>query len=124
MNKKELDNFKKKLLLEKTTLEEELGTIGQPSSSTPGGWEATPGGMEVDAADENELADKLEELEDNAGIVTQLESQLNEVKHALERMDEGTYGLCETCGEPIEKERLEANPSSRISIKHHHELKK
>jgi len=120
MNKKESEYFKKKLVAEKAVLEEELGSIGQPSSSTPGGWEATPGTMEVDAADENELADKLEELEDNAGIVTQLENQLNEVKAALERVEAGTYGICEACDKPIEKDRLEANPSSRISIKHGH----
>jgi RNA polymerase-binding transcription factor DksA len=76
--------------------------------------------MEVDTADENELADKLEEQEDNAGIATQLESQLNEVKAALERITAGTYGMCEKCGKPIEKERLEANPSARISLKHGH----
>ncbi len=120
MNKRDTESFKKKLLEEKKMLEEELGGIGQRNPNVVGGWEATTGGMEVDAADENEVADKLEELEDNAGIVTQLDSQLNEVKAALERIEKGTYGSCEVCGEPMEKERLEANPAARVSIKHAH----
>ncbi|MDQ2933149.1 MAG: TraR/DksA C4-type zinc finger protein [bacterium] len=120
MNKKNLEQFKKKLVEEKKALETELGGIGKRNPSAAGGWEATAGGMEVDSADENEVADKLEEIEDNAGIVSQLEKQLNEVLAALERFEKGTYGLCEVCGEPIEPERLEANPSSRISIKHAH----
>jgi RNA polymerase-binding transcription factor DksA len=120
MNKKDIERFKKMLSTEKTELETELSTIGRKSSSTAGGWEATSGSMEVDAADENEVADKLEELDDNTGIVSQLEKQLNETDAALDRIEKGTYGICETCGKPIETERLEAIPSARISIKHSH----
>jgi RNA polymerase-binding transcription factor DksA len=76
--------------------------------------------MQVDSADENEVADKLEELEENTSIVSQLDKQLMDVSAALERIDNGTYGNCETCGKPIEEERLLANPSARISIKHAH----
>jgi DnaK suppressor protein len=59
-------------------------------------------------------------LEENTGIVNQLEKQLNEVISALERIEKGTYGICEVCGKEIEEDRLLANPSSRISIKHSH----
>ena len=120
MNKKSLEQFKKKLLDEKNELEGQLGGIGQRSPSSPGGWEATIGGMEVDSADENEVADKLEELEDNAGIVNSLDKQLAEVNAALDRIEKGTYGICEVCGETIEEGRLLANPSARVSIKHGH----
>jgi DnaK suppressor protein len=120
MNKKDIEQFKNKLITEKAELEKQLGGIGRRSSSTASGWEATPGDMQVDTADENEVADKLEELEENTGIVSQLDKQLSEINAALDRMEKGTYGLCETCGKPIEIERLEANPSARISIKHSH----
>ena len=120
MNKRDLEHFKKKLVAEKAQLEEELNSVGQRSASSPGVWEPTTGGMKVDAADENEVADKLEEYEENSSIVNQLESQLNEVKSALDRVERDSYGICEKCGKPIEKERLEANPSARISIKHAH----
>ena len=120
MNKKDIDRLQKTLIAERVSLEEELGTVADRNSSASSGWEATSGKMEVDPADESEVADKLEELEDNSGIADKLEHQLNEVKAALERVDKGTYGICEACGKPIEIERLEANPSARISIKHGH----
>ncbi|MBU6426676.1 TraR/DksA C4-type zinc finger protein [Patescibacteria group bacterium] len=120
MTKRDLEYFKKKLLAEKADIEAELSGISQKDSSGPGGWEATSGKIEVDAADENEVADKFEELEENAGIAGQLENQLSEINSALDRIANGTYGICEKCGEPIERERLDANPSARISIKHLH----
>ncbi len=120
MNKKELDYFRKKLTTEKDQLEQEMNGIGKRNPNNPNSWEPTSGGMEVDTADDNEVADKLEEYEENSGILKQLKSQLDEVTAALERLESGKYGLCETCGKPIEKERLEANPAARISIKHGH----
>ena len=122
MNKKELEYFKKKLLEEKAGLEQQLEFIGKKDTASVGGWDATAGNIEVNTADENEVADKFEELEENTGIVSQLDNQLTEVKIALDRIEKGTYGSCETCGKPMEKERLEANPSARISIKHGHSL--
>lgn len=120
MNKKDIETFKGRLEAEKIQLEAELGSIGRKNPEATGGWEASTGGIEVDSADENEVADKLEELEENTGIVNQLDTQLVEVKAALDRIAKGTYGVCETCGKPIEKERLEANPAARVSIKHKH----
>jgi RNA polymerase-binding protein DksA len=38
------------------------------------------------------------------------EQVLRAIDHALERMEEGTFGICETCGQPISEERLEAIP--------------
>jgi sigma-B regulation protein RsbU (phosphoserine phosphatase) len=44
---------------------------------------------------------------------TKLMHLLKEVDSALERMDNGTYGLCDVCQEPIERERLIADPLTR-----------
>ena len=120
MTNKDAEIFKKKLLTEKAELEQELASVGQKDPNAKGVWEASTASMEVDAADENEVADKLEEYEGNSSILGQLDSQLNEVKAALDRIENGTYGICEKCGQPMEKERLEANPSARVSIKHGH----
>lgn len=120
MKKEKIEEFKKKLLAEKKQLEEQLERVGTKSTPNTTGWEATSENIEVDTADVNELADKLEEYEGNTGILTSLETQLNEVAEALDRIDKGTFGLCEKCGKPIEIDRLEANPSSKISLKHNH----
>jgi RNA polymerase-binding transcription factor DksA len=120
MNKKELKQFEEKLKAEKVELEGELSEIAKTDPRSHGGWEPTAGAMDIDSADENEMADKFEEIEENAGIADKLEKQLEEVDIALDKIKEGKYGICEKCGKPIEKERLEANPSARISIKHKH----
>ena len=43
---------------------------------------------------------------------------LNEVDAALQRIDQGSYGLCETCHDPIEPDRLERNPLERFCLDH------
>jgi RNA polymerase-binding transcription factor DksA len=118
MNTKDIEHFKIKLEKEKTILEDELRTVGKASPGNAQGWEASSGSMEVDTADENEVADKMEELEENELILGQLEKQLTEVNIAIDKISKGTYGICEISGEPIEKERLEAIPSAKTCIKH------
>lgn len=41
---------------------------------------------------------------------------INELNRALERIKNGTYGICRATGQPIEKERLEFAPHTRYSI--------
>lgn len=43
---------------------------------------------------------------------------LAEIDAALQRIDHGSYGLCETCGDPIERDRLERNPLERFCVDH------
>src|SRR5437660_5112729 len=51
-------------------------------------------------------------------ILDQVEAELADVERALRRLDDGTYGRCEACGEPIEEARLEALPAARFCLKH------
>jgi len=41
---------------------------------------------------------------------------LAEVDQALEKLDEGTYGLCDECGRPISSERMEAMPFATLCV--------
>lgn len=124
MTKKEIGYFKEKLEKERALVTDELGTVGRVDPTNPKDWLATSNDKDIDKADENELADKMEELEDNKGIVNSLEKQLKDVNDALEKIGKGTYGICELSGEPIERERLEANPAARTSMKHMRETAK
>ena len=45
-----------------------------------------------------------------------LEERIRDVERALARLADGTYGICENCGKPINPERLEALPSARLCI--------
>ncbi len=47
----------------------------------------------------------------------QAEGHLQEVDAALQRLDRGTYGVCEVCGEPVGEGRLEARPVARACIR-------
>jgi RNA polymerase-binding transcription factor DksA len=49
-------------------------------------------------------------------MVRSLRDTLREVDAALDRMDTGTYGRCQKCGNPIAEERLEALPATRLCI--------
>lgn len=48
----------------------------------------------------------------------QLQALLNEVDAALARLDAGKFGLCDTCHDPIEADRLAANPLTRFCLDH------
>ena len=56
------------------------------------------------------------EREKDLSILEQLESELAELQAALQRVDEGTYGIDEVTGEPIAPERLEAMPTARTNV--------
>jgi DnaK suppressor protein len=49
-------------------------------------------------------------------LVHSLRDTLRDDDHALDRMDAGTYGICERCHQPIPDERLEALPAARLCI--------
>jgi RNA polymerase-binding transcription factor DksA len=118
--KKDTEYFKKKLETEKALVEEELKTVGRKNDTVPGGWEATPGKIDVDSADENEVADKIEEFEENSSILEQLEKQLVEIDDALATIKNNTFGICHVCQKNIEISRLEANPSAKTCKAHMH----
>lgn len=56
------------------------------------------------------------EREKDVSILEQLEQELEEVQAALERIDNGTYGIDEVTGKPIAPERLEAFPTARTNV--------
>lgn len=49
-------------------------------------------------------------------ILASLDDQLREVERAMERLERGTYGVCEACGNPIVMARLEALPATRFCV--------
>ncbi|OHA16102.1 MAG: hypothetical protein A3G52_04125 [Candidatus Taylorbacteria bacterium RIFCSPLOWO2_12_FULL_43_20] len=99
-------------------LESELKTVGRANPKNPEDWEADTTSVDIDRADDNEVADKMESFGENTAIVAQLEIRHSEVKRALERIEEGTYGNCTVCGKEIEKERLVANPAAATCVEH------
>lgn len=57
-------------------------------------------------------------LEMDQSLLEQVRADLDDVDAALARLEDGTYGLCEACGEAIGGERLEAMPAARFCLGH------
>ena len=56
------------------------------------------------------------ELEKRLAWEKQIKEHLVEIEHALHKFEEGTYGLCDSCGQPIAPERLEALPQANLCM--------
>ena len=63
-----------------------------------------------------EEATETFELEKRLALEKRLRDQLAEVEHALHKFDEGTYGFCDICGQPIDPARLEALPQANLCL--------
>jgi RNA polymerase-binding transcription factor DksA len=83
-------------------------------------------GLGAEGDDSSELADYDQHPADSASdtferekdlsILEQLETELAELQAALERIDNGTYGVDEVTGEPIDPARLDALPTARTNV--------
>jgi len=91
---------------ERTQLRRQLAALG-----------ADDGGMAFDEnfADSGQVA---AEQGESRVIAASLRDQLSDVERALHKIDYGTYGKCEVCGDDIAEARLEAMPATRFCIKH------
>ena len=56
------------------------------------------------------------ELEKRLTLEKRIREQLAEVEHALQKFEDGTYGLCDNCGQPIDPARLEALPQASLCL--------
>ena len=66
-------------------------------------------------ADSSQVTAERSEAE---GLAIQLQESLDDIAHALEKMAEGNYGVCEECQQPIDPARLDAMPATRFCISH------
>ncbi|MBN1855521.1 MAG: TraR/DksA C4-type zinc finger protein [Dehalococcoidia bacterium] len=64
-----------------------------------------------------EEATEAFELEKRIMLDANLKAALAEIDHAIARFKEGTYGKCESCGQDIEEERLEARPQATLCMR-------
>lgn len=114
----DINYFKNKLEEELSLVEKELNNIGRKNPDNNNDWEAEPANFDTDTADDSERADKIEEYEGNTAVLKELEIRYNDIKDALAKIEDETYGVCEVGGEPIEEDRLIANQAARTCKKH------
>lgn len=112
------EHYKKRLEAELNLLEKDLKTIGRINPDNPKDWEAVPPKTGTMSAEPEELAEKIESYESDTAVLKQLEIKYNEVKEALARTYDGTFGHCNVCNKEIENDRLEANPAAKTCKEH------
>jgi YteA family regulatory protein len=109
-----LSHFKQRLLAEKKDIEQRVqphyGLEEQMSDSF----------HELSMYDNHpaDVGSELFEREKELALYSLDRETLKEIDQALQRIDEGTYGLCTVCGKPIPEERLEALPQAMTCKEH------
>jgi len=113
-SKKELEELRDSLLKERAELQAQLAELESASFGT------SQSDLSGEVAFDEEYADAgtaTFERERDESLTDNARDLLRKIEKALVRMDEGTYGLCERCGKPIEKARLKALPYATLCIK-------
>jgi RNA polymerase-binding transcription factor DksA len=102
---------RERLRLERLRERVETGGLG-------GNGFESDGLSELSSADQHpaDVGTELFERTKEQSILEQLEAQAEDIRVALRKVDEGTYGRCEDCGRPIAKDRLTAMPAARFCL--------
>jgi len=102
--------LRSRLKNERGRLIEELEQLKASANTTEERGVGSPFGKMAE-----EAAETLE-LEKRLALEKRIREQLVGVEHALHKFEEGTYGLCDNCGQPIDPERLEALPQASLCM--------
>ncbi|RPJ81713.1 MAG: RNA polymerase-binding protein DksA [Deltaproteobacteria bacterium] len=95
-----------KIRMFKKMLEDQLNELAQSGEMTLNGLKN----------EEHNYADPLDRasVNENQGFMLHIKNResrlINKIRNALERIEEGDFGLCEVCGEEISYKRLLARP--------------
>lgn len=112
--KKELNDFKARLLEEQGELEAQLNEIEESTFSNSQSDISGEVGLGEEYAD---AGTATFERERDLSIENNVRDLLKKIQRALDRIDAGTFGICERCGKPIEKARIKALPYAGLCIK-------
>jgi DnaK suppressor protein len=102
----DLEEIREKLEKEHQEL---LARIAEKTADASGGNVINP--------DRTDLARSYDLRQRDSALESWAERNLTRVEQALDRLDQGTYGFCENCGEPISADRLKALPHATMCMK-------
>jgi RNA polymerase-binding transcription factor len=114
LTQKDLDDLATRLHDERAELSDQLTTIEDQA------FAATQSDISGDVGIDDESADAgtaTFEREKELSIEQNVRDLIQKIDRALKRIDDGTYGMCQRCGKPIEKARLKALPYVDLCIK-------
>jgi DnaK suppressor protein len=114
LSQKEVKELKEKLLAERKDLRAQLDELEELSFGSNQSDISGEMGFDEEYAD---AGTATFERERDLSLVNNLRDLMERIDKALAKIEEGTYGLCDRCGKPIEKLRLKALPYANLCIK-------
>jgi DnaK suppressor protein len=106
----DFNTLRTKLESEQKRLTEELEQLQTSAATSDERREGSPFGKR-----EEEATETLE-LEKRLVLENRIRQELAGIEHALHKFEEGTYGKCDNCGQPIDPARLEALPQASLCL--------
>lgn len=103
-----MEKLKKQLEQELQEIEQQLEESERPQATELSNYDNHP------ADNASDLTDQLTEM----AIDEHRSDNAEEIKRALQAMEDGTYGVCAVCGEEIPLGRLEAMPKALTCVEH------
>ena len=113
LTKEQMKQFRQLLITERVKLADEIKSIAHDASTSPRDASGDLSAYTIHMAD---MASDTYERELSMNIVTSEQELLYQIDDALKRLDDGTFGLCQQCNQPITMSRLKAVPYASLCI--------
>ena len=111
--KEQLKQFRQQLITERNKLASEIRSIAHDTAKTPRDASGDLSAYTLHMAD---MAADTYERELSMNIISSEQALLYQVDDALKRLEEGAFGLCQTCSKAITMSRLKAVPYASLCI--------
>ncbi len=112
--RKDLVDFKKMILKKKEEITDDIKNLSEDTKKSQKEASGDISGYSFHMAD---VATDTYDREFSLGLASNEREALYEINDALKRIEEGLFGVCETCKGLIAKNRLKAVPSARLCLK-------
>jgi DnaK suppressor protein len=114
LTKKEIADLKERLEAERMDLRAQLDELEESTFSAAQSDITGEMGFDEEYAD---AGTNTFEREKDLSLVNNLRDLMDRIDKALAKIEDGTSGLCDRCGKPIEKLRLKALPYANLCLK-------
>ncbi len=108
----DIQKMKERLEAKRAELQQQIGDLTEAHPTPVDPIEASEGSQDFE-----ETAVDFQEMQQEQSIDVNERALLTEVENALKRIENGTYGKCVVCGQPIPEKRLEAIPWAARCVK-------
>ena len=113
LNKDQIKQLRQLLITERAKLAEEIKQIARDASTSPRDASGDLSAYTVHLAD---MAADTYDRELSMNIASSEQETLYQIDDALKRLDDGSYGVCQQCNQPIAMSRLKAVPYASMCI--------